>query len=78
MFAVLFKIPNDNFKDLYAKTFQTDDEMYEWIINACDIEVLCTRECENTLELENTMIDWLDNTNPLWELSGVDYWINRL
>ena len=77
MFAVLFKIPNDNFMDLYAKTFHSDDEMHDWIINACDIEVLSTKEIENTLELENIMIDWLDCVNPLWKLDGVNYWINR-
>lgn len=77
MKAVIFRIPNDNFKDLYGETFQTDDELYEWIINATDIEVVSVLNVADTIELENIMIDRLDSTIPLWEVEGVDYWINR-
>ena len=77
MKAVIFRIPNDNFKDLYGETFQTEDELYEWIINATDIEVVSVLDVSNTDELENIMIDRLDNSNPLWEMQGIDYWINR-
>ena len=77
MKAVIFRIPNDNFKDLYGKTFQAEGELIEWIINATDIEIVRTLEVENECELENIMIDRLDNSNPLWEVEGVNYWINR-
>lgn len=72
MKAVIFRIPNDNFKD-----FQTEDELYEWIINATDIEVVSVLNVSDTVELENIMIDRLDNSSPLWEMEGVNYWINR-
>lgn len=75
--AVIFRIPNDNFKDLYAETFQTADELYEWIINASDIEIVSVLDVANTDELENIMIDRLNSSNPLWEKQGMDYWINR-
>lgn len=77
MQAVIFRIPNDNFKDLYAETFQTEDELYEWIIKASDIEIVSVLDVEKIDELENIMIDRLDNSNPLWEMQGIDYWINR-
>nr|DAF85378.1 MAG TPA: hypothetical protein [Podoviridae sp. ct1ev3] len=77
MYAVIFRIPNDNFKDLYAKTFDTEDEMYEWLINTTDIEVLNETEVENEHKLEEALIDRLDNTHPLWEVDGTTYWINR-
>ena len=77
MKAVIFRITNDNFKDLYGETFQTEDELHEWIINATDIEIVSVVDVANTDELENIMIDRLDNSEPLWEMEGVDYWINR-
>lgn len=77
MYAVIFRIPNDNFKDLYAKTFELEDEMYEYIINGSDLEISGTTVVNNLKELEEIMIDRLDNTNPLWELDGINYWINR-
>lgn len=77
MNAVILRIPNDNFKNLYAKTFELEDEMYEWIINASDLEISETVVVNNLKELEEIMMDRLDNTNPLWELDGTDYWINR-
>lgn len=77
MKAVIFRIPNDNFRDLYGETFQTEDELYEWIINASDAEIVDILDVKNTDELENIMIDRLDNSNPLWEMQGIDYWINR-
>lgn len=77
MYVVVFRISNDNYKDLYAKTFEVEDEMYEWIINTPDIEVSTVTEFENEHELEEALIDRLDNTNTLWELDGINYWINR-
>ena len=77
MDAVIFRIPNDNFKDLYAKTFEGEGEMVEWLINATDIELVNETEVENECELEEMLIDRLDNTEPLWEVGGTTYWINR-
>lgn len=65
MYAVLFRVPNDNFKDLHAKTFKVEDEMYNWIINANDFEICGTTVANNLQELEEIMIDRLDNTYPL-------------
>lgn len=77
MDAVIFRISNDNFKDLYAKTFEGEGEMVEWLNNATDIELVNETEVENECELEEMLIDRLDNTDPLWEVDGTTYWINR-
>ena len=38
MKAFVFRIPNDNYLNLYAETFQTDDEIWEYIVGATDYE----------------------------------------
>lgn len=77
MNAVIFRIPKDNFKDIYSKIFESEEEMYKWIANASDLEISGTVLVNNLKDLEEIMIDRLDNTNPLWELDGINYWINR-
>mgnify|MGYP000337643846 CR=1 FL=1 len=77
MHAVIFRIPNDNFKDLHAKTFGVEGEMVEWLNNATDIELVNETEVENECELEEILIDRLDNEHPLWEVDGTTYWINK-
>ncbi len=76
MLAVLYKIPNDNFKNLYSRTFHSEHEMCDWIANASDILCITTEDVDNEAELECIMINWLDCTEPLWELEGIKIWIN--
>lgn len=77
MKAVVFRIPNDNFKNLYAETFQTENEMREYVIGLTDCELVTTIDVEDTRELEDYMISRLDETSPNWELDRIDYYVNK-
>ena len=75
--AVVFEIPNDNFKCLYAETFQTEDELYDYVIGLTDAIIVSIIDVKDTYQLESILINMLDDIDDEWDLKGFNYEINK-